>query len=341
MAANLWSPAAPYLNTASYGLPPEPAWEALQRVLEDWRGGRTSWEPWGAYTEGARAAFARIVGADVADIAVGATVSELIGLVAASLPDGARVVAPDIDFTSLLWPFMVHADRGVETETVPLDRLAEAIDSRTTAVAFSAVQSSNGDVADLASIVAAARHQGALVCVDATQATGWLPIGATEADFLACAGYKWLCSPRGTAYMFVRREHRETLRPLHAGWYGAEDPHATYYGPPVRLAEATRRLDSSPAWFSWVGAQPALETLERIGIDTIHDHDVGLANRFRVGLGLPPGNSAIVSADVPDAQSKLERAGIQAATRAGGLRASFHVYNTEADVDRALEALAD
>ena len=57
------------------------------------------------------------------------------------------------------------------------------------------------------------------------------------------------------------------------------------------------------------------------------------------GLGLEPSDSAIVSTDFPDATEKLARAGIMAAARAGKLRASFHLYNTEADVDAALTAL--
>ena len=68
---------------------------------------------------------------------------------------------------------------------------------------------------------------------------------------------------------------------------------------------------------------------------------MGLANRFRDGLGLPPGNSAIVSTDLPGAEERLARAGIRTAVRGGALRASFHVYNTEADVDAALVALLD
>jgi selenocysteine lyase/cysteine desulfurase len=115
--------------------------------------------------------------------------------------------------------------------------------------------------------------------------------------------------------------------------------HASYFGPPLRLAHSARRLDTSPAWFSWVGTQPAIELVNRIGVEAIHAHDVALANRFRAGLGLEPGDSAIVSADVPGARERLEAAGIVAAERGGRLRASWHVYNTEQDVDAALEAL--
>ena len=71
----------------------------------------------------------------------------------------------------------------------------------------------------------------------------------------------------------------------------------------------------------------------------IREHNVALANRFLTGLGRPPGDSAIVSVDVPDAEQRLDAAGIRAAVRAGRVRASFHLYSTEADVDAALTAL--
>jgi hypothetical protein len=73
-AQKLWDPEPGWLNTASYGLPPRPAFEALQSVLADWRTGHTSWEPWDEATGVSRAAFARLVGVDVEDVAVGSTV---------------------------------------------------------------------------------------------------------------------------------------------------------------------------------------------------------------------------------------------------------------------------
>ena len=220
---------------------------------------------------------------------------------------------------------------------MPLDRLAEAIDERTDVVAASLVQSSSGEVLDLDAVAGAARAHDALVVIDAIQGCGWLPFDASRADAVAVHGYKWLCSPRGTAFMYVRPELRERMRPLNAGWYAGEDPYASYYGPPMRLAPDARSLDTSPAWFSWVGTEAALQTLLDIGVDAIHEHNVALANRFRKGLGLEPSDSAIVST-AADA-SRFETAGIRAAVRAGGLRASFHVYNTETDVDAALDAL--
>jgi selenocysteine lyase/cysteine desulfurase len=157
-AREQWSPAGVYLNTASYGLPPRTGFDALQAALDDWRAGRTSWERWGESTEGSRAAFARLVGVTPERVAIGATASEFVGLVAASLPRHARVLVPDVEFTSTLFPFLVQERRGVKVTTLAPARLAEAIDARTDLVAFSAVQMSTGEVADLDAIVAPRRH---------------------------------------------------------------------------------------------------------------------------------------------------------------------------------------
>ena len=334
-ARALWSPGGPYLNTASYGLPPQPAWDAMQQALADWRHGRTSWEAWGDETHRARELFARMVTVPVERVAVGATVSELVGVLAASLPRG-RVVSAEGDFTSLLWPWLAH---GFEVDTVPLARVADAVDASTSIVAVSPVQSATGELADLDAIEVAAGQHGALVVLDATQACGWLQLDASRFDAVACAGYKWLCAPRGTAYLTLSERLLAGTVATHAGWFAGADIHASYYGTPLRLASSARRLDTSPAWFSWVAAAPTLQVLLEIGIAEIGRHDVALANRFRAGLGLDPDDSAIVKVEVPDASTKLERAGIRAATRAGSLRASFHVYTTEADVDAALDAL--
>ena len=334
-----WAPEGAFLNTASYGLPPARAWTALQDALEDWRAGRTSWEGWAETATPARASFARLAGVPAERVAIGATVSGLVGPIAASIPDGARVVAPDIEFTSLLYPFLVQADRGVEVRTVPANRLADAIEPDTDVVAFSAVQMSTGEVADLEAVTAAAEGQGALTVVDASQACGWLPLDASRFDALVCAGFKWLLNPRGTAFLAVSEELLGRIRPDAAGWYAAEDLEDSFAGPPLRLARSARRLDTAPAWFSWVAAVPALALVEEIGVDAIHSHDVGLANAFREGLGLPPGDSAIVVSDLDGDPGRLADAGVMAAVVGGRLRTAWHLYNTPADVERALGAV--
>jgi selenocysteine lyase/cysteine desulfurase len=336
---DVWHPETIYLNTASFGLPPDCVWDAVQTAQADWRAGRVSWEHWTAVTGRARAEFATLVRSEPDRVAVGSTVSGLIAQVAAAIPDGSKVVAPEPEFVSLIFPFLAQAERGVTVEFVPLDRLAEAVDASTDVVAVSAVQSSTGELAALDDIAAAARHHGALTVVDATHAIGWLPLDASRFDAVACACYKWLMCPRGTAFLVLDEALAQRMTPHQAGWFAAADPLTDQFGPPLRLPETARRYDTSPAWFSWVGTEPALQLLNEIGVETVHAHDLRLANRFRAGLGLEPGDSAIVTSDVPEATERLARAGIMAAARAGRLRASFHLYNTEADVDAALEAL--
>ncbi|WP_240506455.1 aminotransferase class V-fold PLP-dependent enzyme [Thermoactinospora rubra] len=330
-----WDAEPGWLNTASYGLPPRAAAEQLLAVIDDWRHGRTSWRPWDAATGRARAAFAALIGAPVADVCVSSTASQIISTVATALPPSARVLVPDIEFTSNVFPWAVAA----HVEVAPPDRLADALTSRHAAVAFSLVQSATGRLAPLADILAAARACDALVVADASQACGWLPVDVTTGiDALACAAYKWLMAPRGAAFGYLSPRLRERMRPLAANWYAGADRDSSDYGMPLRLAGDARAFDLSPAWFSFVGAAPALELVNRIGVPAIHDHDVGLANRLRAGLGLAPGRSAIVTLEEADPE-RLRAAGVRFAVRAGKVRLSFHAYTTAADVDRALEAL--
>ncbi len=321
-------------------MPPRAAYAALQAAADEWRHGRTGFDGWDESVAAARASFARLHNVAADDVAIGPQASPFAGLVAASVPRGARVVCAAEDFTSLLFPFLAQAERGVTVDLVPLDELAGAVDGGTAVVAFSAVQSADGRLADLDAIEAAAAAHGARTYVDATQACGWLPLDASRFDFVVAAGYKWLLGPRGTAFMAMRPDAAERLVPHLAGWYAGEVPMSTLYGGPLRVAESARRFDVSPAWLSWVGHAPALALIEEIGIEAIRAHDLGLANRFRAGLGLEPGDSAIVSLALDEtAGERLRAAGVMAAGRGGGLRFSFHLSTTPGDVDRALAAL--
>ncbi|HZN51319.1 MAG TPA: aminotransferase, partial [Methylomirabilota bacterium] len=111
------------------------------------------------------------------------------------------------------------------------------------------------------------------------------------------------------------------------------------YGPPLRLAKGARRLDISPAWLAWAGTLPALDLLSEVGIAAIHRRDLGLANKLRARLGLPPGDSAIVTVSTNGGLERLRAADIRASVRAGAVRLSFHLHNAEADVDAVARAL--
>ena len=334
-----FEPAGIYANTASIGLPPRRAVDALHEAIRTWWAGRAEAAGYDEVVNRARQLFASLVGTTPERVAIGNQVSTFTALVATALPDGARVLAAEEDFTSVLFPFLAHAERGVHVQTVPLAGLVDAIGPGVDLVAVSAVQSADGRLVPggLEALSSAAARHGSLTYVDATQAVGWLPFDADRFDFVSCAAYKWLLSPRGTAFGVVRPERLGMLRPLYAGWYAGDDPWTSIYGPPFRLAKDARRLDISPAWLSWAGTVPALELLAEVGIAAIHRHDLALANALRGRLRLPPGDSAIVTAE--GGLERLQAAGIKASVRAGAVRLSFHLHNTEADVDAVARAL--
>ncbi|TYC16634.1 aminotransferase class V-fold PLP-dependent enzyme [Actinomadura syzygii] len=326
-----------YLNTAAYGLPPRAAHEAMLAAERDRAAGLLAPGALDEAVTRSREAFARLLGVPAARVACGPQVSYFVGLVAASLPAGSSVLVADGDFTSLLWPFAARP--GLTVRSVPLERIAEHVDG-VDVVAVSAVQSADGRVAPMADLVAAARVHGARILLDATQAAGWLPLPAADVDWLVCGGYKWLLGPRGTCFLTGVPDALDALPAIGAGWYAGADVWDSVYGLPVRLAPDARRLDLSPAWQCWAGHAPALELLERVGVEAIHAHDVGLARRFSAALGLPPGDSAIVAVTVPDGTAETLRAGgVVASVRAGRLRCAFHLTTTEADVDKAAALL--
>jgi selenocysteine lyase/cysteine desulfurase len=335
-----FSPEVTYLNTASLGLAPRRTLVAVQEALDAWRRGTSDAAGFDEVVEASRRRFARLVGIDALQVAVGSQVSAFVGLVAASLEPGSEVLTVSGEFTSVLFPFLAHAERGVVVREVPLEALADEVTPSTTLVAVSAVQSADGRIADLDALHEACAGTATRTLIDITQAAGWLPIDASRWTYTVGGGYKWLLAPRGTAFLTVAPHAQAELRPIAAGWYAGEDRWSSIYGTPLRLAADARRFDVSPAWFSWVGQAASLSLLLEVGTPTLHEHATGLAHRFCEATGLPFTGSAIVSARADDRVPALladER--VAAATRAGRLRLSFHVSTTVTDVDHAAAVL--
>ena len=329
---------AGYLDTAAYGLPPRAAIDAATGWIEQWSAGSARYTEWLAPTDAARSAFARLIGVDVDDVATGASVSQLVGTVAAAIPDGALVITDEHEFTSLLYPFLAQGDRGVRVESVAREKVAATIADRGDVVAFSLVSSADGTLAPHREIRAAAAARGAWTIVDASQACGWLDVPYAEFDVVVCPAFKWLHGPRGAAFLAVAPHRLAGIRPSSAGWW-ASDGARHAFGGPLQLAGTARRLDISPVWNSWGATAAALATVESIGIEQIAAHVIGLADRLRAGLGLPDGATPIVEVRGTGAVQALAAAGLVVSATPHGARLAFGLSSGAADVDRALEVL--
>ena len=338
-ASSQFPGAAGYLNSASIGLPPTHAVADLQNAITKWQDGRAQAPEYDADVAEARRLFAELMTVPQERVAIGSQVSALVGLAATVLEPGDHIVAPEGEFTSVIFPLLARQDLNLHVEFVPLELLADSIGPGIAMVAFSAVQSADGRVADLDGIEAAARAHGTLTLVDATQAAGWLPLDARRFDFVVAGTYKWLLSPRGTAFITVRPEVLDRVKPLYAGWYSGKNPWESIYGAPLRLATDARRLDLSPGWLAWVGTAPSLQLLVDLGVEQIHSHNVGLANSLLEGIGLPSGDSAIVALELDPGFDESRLSDFSTAYRAGRLRVGFHLYNTIDDVERLADAL--
>lgn len=336
-----FAPTRGYLSACTGGLPTHETLRASQEFNDAWGRGALDARAIGDTAERVRGLYATLAGVAASRVALGSQVSQLVSIVATGVPAGGEVLCAAGDFASLSHPFEQLASRGVTVRYAPVASLATAVTESTSLVAFSLVQSATGEVADYEAIASAAAAVGARTCVDLTQSLGWLPVGAARFDYTVCHAYKWLCSPRGTAFLTVREGLDETLTPLAAGWCSADDVWSSCYAGHTPLAAGAGRFDLSPLWPLVPGTAAALELFVSLDSAAVHDHAVGLANAARAVLGMEPGNSAIVTWPDPDGAdlAAMQQAGLVASGRAGNARVSFHLWNTPEDVELLAGAL--
>ena len=339
------APGITFLDSATYGLPPEPTTRAMHEALDAWTAGTADWvEDWDKVGERGRTAFAELVGTEASRVALLPATSVGVGMVAAGLTSADDVVVPDDEFTSVLFPLLVARGRGVPIREVPIDRLVEAIAPGTTLVACSLVQMQTGRTAPIRDIVERAEAVGARILLDATQGLPFVPLGEVidRIDYVLCSGYKHLLCPRGTGFMIVRADHVGRLAPILANWRAADQPYGRFFGGPLTLAPTAAMYDVSLAWHAWLGAAASLELLVEWQAAGALDEPPRLARELAIGLGLPWGGSSLVRVPIADAdaaRAALDGAGIRASFRGTGIRLSTHVYNDEADIALAIEAL--
>ena len=338
---NDFQPTNHFLDTATIGIPPVEAVRAMGTTLRQWQDGTLDVKAIDQTIRSSCENFAKIIATDPTNVGILSQVSTASAIMAASLPQGAKVLVAKEDFTSVIFPFLVLENLGkLEVVAVDLDRVVETISPSFDLVAVSSVQSSDGRLIDLQGLSQQCKEHGVKSFVDVTQSAGWLATSADDFDVVACHGYKWLCSPRGTGFIVIRPSARKWLVPILGGWYSGEDPWDSIYGPPLRLASDARAFQVSPDWLSWSATQVSTKLLSELGPQEIGRHNVDLANYFRSELGISPSNSAIVSVDCTSTPETLRDSGIVASFRDGKLRTCFHLYNTHEDANALLKVLA-
>jgi selenocysteine lyase/cysteine desulfurase len=364
-----WTSDTIYLNNASIG----PLPERTRLVLDEFNRGRAAphklpdRELFAMLAE-TRKRIARLLGATAAEVALTVNTGFGIGMAARALPlePGDIVLVSDKEFPANVYPWLRLKDRGVGMERVPttaegwpdearlLDRLR---DPRVRVLAVSLEQFSNGYLVDLERLSAATQEAGAFLVVDAIQGIGQVPVdlSRTRVDVLACGGQKWLLSPWGSGFVYIRRDLIGGLDPAITGWLsfeGTDDlTRLTQYDDTLRSDARRFELMTLP-YQDFAGLSVSLELLLSIGIERIRDHlrtlhrpVLAWAEAAGARVVSPGGASAsgilcVAPDEVQQVHRRLKAARIVCSLREGAIRLSPHCFNTVAEMERVAQTLA-
>jgi selenocysteine lyase/cysteine desulfurase len=354
-----------YVNSCSQGALSDDVRAAYQAYLRDWDEQGAPWEYWVERAEAAREAFAKLIGADADEVAVTTSLSAGVSALFSGLRfEGERtsIVISDFEFPTvgqiahaqeLRGRRVVHVPEAADT-TIPLEHFDAAIDERTALVAVTHVCYRNGSRVDVEGVARLAHERGALVLVDAYQATGAIPIDvrALDVDFLAAGTVKYLLGSAGLAFLYCRSDLVESIRPTSTGWFADEDifqMDIKDYSP----SSTARRFEfGTPPIPNIYAGLAGIELVEEIGVAATEEHVRGLTTQLIEGIDDLGGRVvtprdpdrrgplvAVVSTDEHALVAALEADGVVTSSRDGNLRVSFHGYNSTEDVEALLAAL--
>jgi cysteine desulfurase / selenocysteine lyase len=330
---------------------------ALSRYLRDKSSGMAGRVAQEAEIERARAGIARYWGVDSGSIGFVSNVAEGVSIVAESLDwrDGDNIVIDADEYPSVTGPFLMRRHPRVtlrQARGTEPDRFAAAVNNRTRVIGVSYVSYLTGERHDLSRLRTLADSVGALLVVDFTQASGYLPIAAAVADFAFSACYKWLLGITGVAIAYWNRERQPAWSPASAGWHSFEPGHRGYDDPPPLRADALRFTRGNPAHAPVYVLAEALDYLAAHDMRTLQAHVQALTTTMLERLRAlqlptltpadPARHGASVCVPTPRAQAIVDamaRNGVLAWNGQGRVRFSFHGYNATPDVDRAIDAL--
>ena len=363
-----------FLNAAGYGPLPRSSLGVLEEYLQRRAAARLGPEDFGAVLPAARAEAARLVGAEVAEIAlvpntnVGVNIGASIARQRRQRGDGRRtIVISNGEFPANVYPWLALEAEGFTVRLVPTDPLGlpraeallEAVQAPDVAVlALSAVQFASGWRAPLERFGELCRAHGILFAVDAIQAAGVLPLDvrAAHVDVLAAGAQKWLCSPFGTGFAYVRGELCRTFQPEQPGWlsFGAAADFNRLCSYTYDLYEDARRFEvGTLAYPEFIAMTGALRLINGLGVAQVWRHVRALQQPLLDWAAAQddviitsatdaPHRSGIVCLrprDVARSYDALARAGVTCVLREGAIRLAPHFYNTPAEIARVIALL--
>jgi cysteine desulfurase/selenocysteine lyase len=309
--------------------------------------------------------FAKLINAKTEEIALVENTSAGMNIAANVLnaPRDSKIVTTDLEYPSVTYPFLrkslglkVHYVKNVNGKVL-LEDVEKAVDDKTVAVAISQVEYANGFRHDLRPISEIAHEHGAHLIVDAIQACGVVPVDVKRdnIDFLAAACYKWLLSPPGAGFFYIKQELIEKSEPSYVGWASVKQQtfNTTDFWDiwnPQYSETASRFEVGSSSIISFLGAKEAIKLLLSVGIENIERRILKLTGRLidsleELGFRLQTPKerqyrSGIVNFKIDNPQrivEKLEKKGIVVSARANGIRVSPHFYNTEQEIEKFIE----
>jgi len=353
-----WTTETVYMNSAAIG----PLPERTRRYLDKFNQKRAAPhridpDELMIQLQETREAVARLINAVPDEIALVCNTTFGLNVAARALPlrPGDTVIVSDREFPANVYPWLELRGRGVNVELVPTDprgwpgeeRIIERVqDPRVRVLAVSLVQFSNGFKADLDRLGAACRSADCYLVVDGIQGIGQVPfdVTATPVDVLACGAQKWLLSPWGAGFVYVRRELLTELRPPMVGWMsfeGTEDvSHLTDYTGALR-SDARRFEVNTLPFQDLIAMRHSLDLILELGVgavadwlrevrrpllEAVHDHGFNVLSPLD-GLH----ESAIIcltTSHTEEAWKGLRAEGVVCSLREGAIRIAPHLFNT-------------
>ncbi len=353
-----------FLNHAAQSPLPIPVADAIRNYVDEAETlGTTStaWQDMG------KPLFARLINAKPEEVALVENTSMGMNMAANMLdfPPRSKIVTTDLEYPAVVYPFLrkrIRADvcyvKNINGE-INIEDFEKAVDDNTAAIAVSHVEYANGFRHDLKSLSDIAHEHGAYLIVDAIQSAGVIPIDVArdQIDMLTTACYKWLLSPPGAAYLYVKEELIQKFEPPFAGWASVKPEVFNTVDfwdiSKLQLSDTATRFEvGSPSIISYVGANEAIKLLLSFGINKIEKRILSLTKRFlesirelKLELQTPENEkcrSGIVNFKIPNPQQVVERLsnkGIVVSARANGVRISPHFYNTYEEILRLTEEI--